>query len=207
MRRPLLLAFLTCLPAAGVIVDRIAISAGNRVITESEVELRLRLSAFESGLKPVLSPAERKLAAGRLLDQKLVEREMDLGHYPRLNKDGRKQLVRDYAEQYFQSDAAAMEKALTQDGLTVRDLEDDLARQEDLLTFLNLRFRPAVQVSEQEVQTYFRTRTDGQVPLNELRTQIEKLLTNAQADVELDAWLKEQRKRTRIEYLDKDLAP
>jgi hypothetical protein len=207
MRRLLLLAFVLGLPAGAVIVDRIAISAGARVITESEVELRLRLSAFQSGVKPVLSPAERKLAAGRLLDQKLVEREMDVGHYPRLNQDGRQQLVREYAEQYFQSDAAAMGRALAQDGLTVRDLEDDLARQEDLLTFLNLRFRPAVQIAEQDVQTYFRTKTNGQVPLNELRAQIEKLLTNERADVELDAWLKEQRKRTKIEYLDKDLAP
>ncbi|MDQ1472295.1 MAG: hypothetical protein QOJ99_3775 [Bryobacterales bacterium] len=207
MRRLLLLTCLVGLPAAAVIVDRIAISAGSRVITESEVELRLRLSAFESGLKPVLSPAERKLAAARLLDQKLVEREMDVGHYPRLNEDGRKQLVREYAEQYFQSDAAAMGRALAQDGLTVRDLEDDLARQEDLLTFLNLRFRPAVQIAEEDVQTYFRTKTNRQVPLNEVRTQIEKLLTNERADVELDAWLKEQRKRTKIEYLDKDLAP
>jgi hypothetical protein len=207
MRRLLLLAFVLGLPAGAVIVDRIAISAGARVITESEVELRLRLSAFQSGVKPVLSPAERKLAAGRLLDQKLVEREMDVGHYPRLNQDGRQQLVREYAEQYFQSDAAAMGRALAQDGLTVRDLEDDLARQEDLLTFLNLRFRPAVQIAEPDVQTYFRTKTNGQVPLHELRAQIEKLLTNERADVELEAWLKEQRKRTKIEYLDKDLAP
>src|SRR4051794_17929448 len=141
MRKLLLVAFLMAAPAGAVVVDRIAISAGNRVITESEVELRLRLSAFESGVKPVLSPAERKAAAGRLLDQKLVEREMDVGHYPRLNDEGRQQLVHEYAEQYFQGDAAAMGRALAQDGLTVRDLEDDLARQEDLLTFLNLRFR------------------------------------------------------------------
>jgi hypothetical protein len=207
MRTLLLLAFLTGLPAGAVIVDRIAISAGNLVITESEVELRLRLSAFESGVKPVLSAAERKAAAARLLDQKLVEREMDLGHYPRLSDEGRQQLVREYAEQYFQSDAAAMGRTLAQEGLTVRDLEDDLARQEDLLTFLNLRFRPAVQVAEQDIQTYFRTKTNGQVPLSELRGQIERLLTNERADVELDAWLKEQRKRTKIEYLDKDLAP
>src|SRR5207237_1154757 len=103
--------------------------------------------------------------------------------------------------------AAAMGRALAAYGLTARDLEDDLARQEDLLTFLNLRFRPAVQVSEEAVQTYFRTKTTGLVPLTELRTQIEKALTNERADQDLDAWLRDQRRRTHIEYQDKELAP
>ena len=35
----------------------------------------------------------------------------------------------------------------------------------------------------------------------------ERLLTIERADADLDAWLKDQRKRTKIEYLDKDLAP
>lgn len=195
------------MPAAAVIVDRVAISAGNRVITESEVELRMRLSAFQNGTPPENTLAARRAAANRLLDQKLVEREMDLGHYPRLNAEGRAQLLRDYAEQYFQSDAAAMVRALAGYHLTLQDLEDDLARQEDLLTFLNLRFRPAVQVSDEAIQTYYRTMTNRQAPLEEMRLQIEKLLTNERADVELDAWLKDQRKRTRIEYRDKELAP
>jgi hypothetical protein len=199
--------FLTALCARAVVVDRIAISAGNRVITESEVELRLRLTAFQNGTKPELTLAARREAAGRLLDQKLVEREMDLGHYPRLNPEGRKQVLADYAEQYFQSDAAAMGRALAAYALSERDLEEDLARQEDLLTFLSLRFRPAVQVSEQEVQDYYRTKTNGQIPLSELRAQIEKLIINERADRDLDAWLKDQRTRTRIEYLDKDLMP
>jgi hypothetical protein len=207
MRRRLAITLLLILPAQAVIVDRIAISAGNRVITESEVELRLRLSAFENGVKPALTSEARRTAANRLLDQKLVEREMDVGHYPRLSPEGRQQLLRDYAEQYFQSDAAAMGRALAEYGLTAADLEDDLARQEDLLTFLNLRFRPAVQISEDDIQQYFRTKTNGQVPLNEIRARIEKMLTNERADVELEAWLKDQRKRTKIEYLDRELAP
>src|SRR2546425_1258481 len=86
--------FLATLPAPAVIVDRVAVSVGNRVITQSEVELRVRLSAFQNGVKPEITLAARKEAAGRLLDQKLVEREMNLGNYPRLNDEGRQQLLR-----------------------------------------------------------------------------------------------------------------
>lgn len=194
-------------PVWAVVVDRVAIAAGNKVITESEVELRVRLSAFQNGTKPEMTLTARREAGSRLLDQKLVEREMEVGHYPQLSNEGRQQLLRDYAEQYFQSDAAAMGRALAIYGLTAQDLEEDLARQEDMLSFLSLRFRPAVQVSEQEIQTYYRTKTNGQIPLEEMRAQIEKVLTNERADQDLEAWIKDQRRRTRIEYQDKELAP
>ena len=204
MRKFLFMAVLMAMPAVAVIVDRIAVSAGTRVITASEVDLRLRLSAFQNGEKPRLTPAARKQAAERLIDQKIVEREMEVGHYPRLSTEGRKQLLLDYAEQYYQSGAAALERALAEYGLTPRDLEDDLARQSDLLTFLGVRFRPAVQVSEQDLQ---KTAADNNVSLTEFRARLERQFVNERADADLDAWVKDQRKRTKIEYLDKDLAP
>jgi hypothetical protein len=41
--------------------------------------------------------------------------------------------------------------------------------------------------------------------LNEMRAEIQLKLTNDRADKELDLWLTDQRKRTKIEYLEKDL--
>jgi hypothetical protein len=163
MRR-LLFALLFCgaVTASATIVDRIAIVVGNKIVTDSEIDLRIRLTAFENGAPPDFSLTSRRIAAERLIDQKLVEREMDVGHYPRSDTDERA--------------AAADEKSLAQYGLTRADLETDLARQNTLLGFLNLRFRPVVQDS-------------------------------GDADSALDAWLKDQRRRTRIEYLEKDLAP
>jgi hypothetical protein len=183
-RYALLLCLSVALPAAAVMVDRVAIATGNRVITDSEIELRIRLSAFQNGDKPLFTLEARKKGAQLLIDQKLVEREMDVGHYPRLNEDARRQLVADYSKTTYKSDPAAMRRALLDYGLTADDLEEDLARQSDVLTFLSLRFRPAVQVSDQDV-----------------------LHANQRADSDMNAWLGDQRKRTRIEYLEKDLAP
>ena len=42
--------------------------------------------------------------------------------------------------------------------------------------------------------------------LNEMRAEIEQKLTIERADKELEAWLQDQRKRTKIEYAEKDLA-
>jgi hypothetical protein len=160
------------LAAPAAIVDRSAVSVGGRVITASEIELRIRLTAFQNGEPANLSLAARRSAAQQLIDQRLVEREMDLGHYPRLDDESRDQLL-----SAWEADRAALETRLAGYGLTADDLEADLARQSDLLTFLSLRFRQTESVTRQ------------------------------QADAELDAWLRDQRKRVRILYLDKDLAP
>lgn len=190
--------------ARAVIVDRVAIAVGDKIITDSEIDQRLRLTAFQNHVKPDFSLASRRGAAQELVDQKLIEHEMDLGRYPRLDPARRHALLAGYEKTEYNSDPVATAKALEAYGLTPQDLEDDLGRQSDLLTFLNLRFRPAVQVTDQDVQKYFAAHfssSDGKT-LNQMREQIERQLTAERADKELDLWLKDQRKRTRIEYLE-----
>ena len=131
------------LAANAAIVDRIAIRVGTRIVTSSEVGLRVRLAAFQSRETAQITQATRKLAAQQLIDQRLVEREMDIGHYPRLEPEGRATLLPAYVTQYFGGDAGAMGAELTRYGLLPGDLEEDLARQVDLLSFLGLRFRQA----------------------------------------------------------------
>lgn len=206
---------LVVLAAQAAIVDRIAVAVGDKIITESEIDLRIRLTAFQNEEKADFSLASRRRAAGELIDQRLIEREMDVGHYPRLEPDRRAALLADYEKAEYKSEPAALAKALAAYGLTPQDLEDDLGRQSDLLTFLNLRFRPAVQVTDQDIQKYLdenvlkgaeKTLQAAQAAaLNEMRAQIEQKLTAERADKELDLWLQDQRRRTRIEYLEKDL--
>jgi hypothetical protein len=191
------LALMMAVGAEAVIVDRIAVSVGDKIVTESEIDLRIRLSAFQNREKPDFSLAARRRAAQELIDQRLVEREMDLGHYPRLDDTRRKALLDDYQKTGNNADLAAY-------GLKPQDLAEDLGRQEDLLTFLNLRFRPAVQVTDQDVQKYFAENVPKGT-LNEVRAEIQQKLTDERADKELDLWLQDQRKRTKIEYLEKDL--
>lgn len=181
------------LPLGAVIVDRVAITVGNKVITESEIDLRIRLTAFENDEKPDFSLAARRQAAQRLIEQKLVEREMDVGRYPRVTPEAAKPL------------SATQAQKLKDAGLTLADLARDITWQSELLTFLSLRFRPAVQVTDQDVEKYFKDKSlKGE--LNDVRADIEEKLTGERADKELDLWLQDQRKVTRIEYELKDLA-
>jgi hypothetical protein len=202
---PVLLLFL-CLPAHATIVDRIAITAGTQVITDSEIDRRLRLTAFESGVKPSFDLASRKAAADRLIDEKLIEHEMSVGRYPRLSAESRALALADLTK-------PGLEQKLATYGLTLHDLEEDVVRQSDLLTFVGLRFRPAVQVSDQDVRDYFRTTIQPKLPpgstegLEDYRSRIEAKITDDRADREMDLWLKDQRKKTTIRYPEKELAP
>jgi hypothetical protein len=76
-----------------------------------------------------------------------------------------------------------------------------------LLRFIEVRFRPAVQVSDQEIQDYFdkvvapaaRAAHPGEpVVLDDYRDQIEETLAGKRVDQESDTWLKEARKRNEI---------
>ena len=138
-----------------MIVDRVAITVGNKVITESEIDQRIRLTTFQNDEKPDFSLAARRLAASKLIDQKLIEREMDVGRYPRAEPGIGKTLLADYAKSNYKSNPIAMAAALQTYGLTPQDMEEELTLQSEILTFLNLRFRPAVQVSDADVLQYF----------------------------------------------------
>lgn len=202
----LTLALGSATPLGAVVVDRIAVIVANQIITSSDIETRLRLSAFENGAAPAdFSLAARRTALQSLIDQRLVGKEMELGHYPRLEAAERARLVSEFAVSAFNSSMEEMDRALARAGLQRKDLEEDLARQAELLTFLSLRFRPAVQISDADVDTRYRARTGPRVPLDEVRQSIEQSITAEQADRELDAWLAARRKSTRIVFVDRDL--
>ena len=64
MRSVAIIAALMAVPAAAVIVDRVAATVGIKVITDSEIDLRIRLTAFQNDEKPDFSLAARRHGFG-----------------------------------------------------------------------------------------------------------------------------------------------
>ena len=88
-------------------------------------------------------------------------------------------------------------------------MRDELLWQRTLLSFLDVRFRPSVQVSDKEIQDYFEKSVlpaaqaahPGQtVSLDDYREQIEAKLTGQREDQEMSRWLDQAKKRTDIVY-------
>lgn len=173
--RCLVLLLLGVVAVSAEVVDRTSVRVGTRIIASSEIDLRVRLAAFQNREKVEMSVVRRREAARQLIDQRLVEREMELGHYPRLDAAQRAPLLIVYAAQAFSGDVGALGAALASYGITPAELEEDLARQADLLTFLGLRFR-----------------------IND---------ETRKGDEDLEGWIQDQRRRTVIEYLQRELAP
>ena len=186
------------------VVDRIAVTVGNQVITETEILREIALTAFLNGEKPVFTAANKRKAADQLVEQKLVHKEMDMGHYPQATDDQAKELLAKTAANV--GGEQELQRKLAEVGLTQEDLQNHLRWQLTLVNFIDLRFRPAIQVTAQDIQDYYRQQIlpkqkPGQpIRFVDVRDQILQTLSAERADQQLDEWLKHAKSATRIDY-------
>lgn len=193
------------------VIDRLAITVGQRAITELQLDEELRVTAFLNHQTVVRDLAARRAAANRLIEQLLVAREMELSHYPLPDE----QDVNEYLEQIrngFES-TDAFAQALGAYDLTEPTLRDHLALQLTTLRFIEYRFRPDFAISDSDIQSYYErqasawktTHTGVPPSLEASKESIRSALIAKRTDEALDAWLQESRKQANIVYLDKSL--
>jgi len=186
-------------------LDRIAVSVGQDVITESQVIMDLRVAAFLEKKPLDLSGAAKRGDAERLVDQLLILREAADSHVTLPSTEAAAGLVAPYAaESSYQADLARY-------GISEGDLAAHLLAGLRTLTFTDLRFRPDVQVSPDDIRSYYDNivRQPGAaaaapIPsFEESREQIEKLLTEQRTLEALDKWLETTRSAARVQYREK----
>jgi hypothetical protein len=195
------------------IVDRIAVSVGNSVITAGDVNREIRVTALLNGSTLDFSPAAKRATAERLVEQQLVRRELELTRFSMPEASAVVPQFLEFRKTQFQGDED-FQRALKDAGITEQDLKDELLWQVTLLGFIGVRFRPGVQVTEQDIRDYFEkvVRPTAQAAhpgeptlLENYRDQIEETLTGNRADQEMDQWLREARKRTDIVFHEEAL--
>jgi len=199
-------AALLTLAAHGEIIDRIAISVGTRVVTQSDLDRAIRVAAFQDGVKVDFSPARKKAVAQALTEQKLVQIELESSRYPLPDPAEITPAIEQFKKEHFKDDAA-YRAALAEYGINEQDFRDMLLWQRTLLLFVQVRFETGAPITEPEIQEYFEKNVKlkaeaahpGQpVLLEDFRGQIEQAISGQRADQQVDAWLKEVRKRTHI---------
>ena len=188
------------------IVDRIAVSVGNQIITESQIVEEIRVAAFLNRQAPALTADGKRKAAERLVEQTLFKRDMELSHYPFPSIEEAAGMEAGIRAAY------ASESAFLSDLERCQITEDELRRhmwwQVAMLRFIEYRFRPAVQVSEAEIVEYYgkkaaewsRQAAPNIPPLSEARAGIERILTEQRVDQAVDRWLGETRTQMAIRY-------
>jgi hypothetical protein len=188
------------LPLRPETIDRIAVSVGDRVITSSDLDRQIRVSAFLSGTPADFAPAARRAMAGRMVEQKLVQLEADTTHIVDADNAAIARALDDFVERYFPS-PDDYRRALAEAGLTEQDLTGELLRERTFNAFLEIRFQPAVQVNESDIEEYYRKQIAASgIPLAQVHAQIQRTLTAERVDEEVNRWVAEARRRTQIVY-------
>lgn len=200
----------------GTVIDRVAVVVGTQVITESEIDLTVRLTAFLNE-KPVdLGKDARRATAARLVDKKIILKELDFSRFPRPTMAEVEPLVESFVKTRFKDDRAAYLAEIEKYGITEAEFKDYRLWLLTFFRFIDFRFRPGVQVSDQEIEDYFNSKIKAlaqqanpgkAVTVDEYRDRIERILLVRREDQQLEQWLADQLKRTTVEYRDETLKP
>lgn len=212
--RAVFIALLSSVMLHAVIIDRIAIVVGgDKIIKDSDINRDIRLVSFINKQKADFGADARRTAASRLVDQMLIRREIEVGMYSVPSEsDVAKTLAG--VEKSRCPTAAQCKKEMADYGLTQQELKEYLSWQLTVLRFIDTRFRPAVLVTDEEIEAYYRqhlAELQKQNPgkpdtLEALHDQIQQTITAERINEQFYSWLKARRQAIKIEYREASLA-
>ena len=181
------------------VVDRVIARVEEEVILQSDVEQLARYQVLVDGK----SESEAQIL-DRLIDQWIVRKEAEASHFTPVSgadvERGMLRLERSFAKKEdFEAQRA---KA----GISESELKEIVTAQAYLSNYLDSRFRPTVQVNEQEIQDFYnqavipRAKARGQEPpsFDAARDLIQEVLIQRGINEQADKWLKESRTRLSI---------
>jgi peptidyl-prolyl cis-trans isomerase SurA len=204
-----LLLFASCI-ASAVIIDRIAVIVENRIVKESDIKLDIRVTSFLNNENPDFSLASQRKALNRLIDQVFIRREIELGDYPTATLQQADQQLESVKKERFKTEAA-FRQALRRYDLTELDLRTQFQWQLTVLRFIDVRFKPALLVTDDEIEKYYREHAAAlrrEYPgksLDNLRDRIREILTDEKVNQQFFGWLDEQRKNTKVQFREASL--
>jgi peptidyl-prolyl cis-trans isomerase SurA len=207
LRRLLVVLSLTSMLIGAVVVDRVAIVVGKRVIKASDIDRDLRAAQFVNGEPLDLSPPAKKKIADRLIIQELIRQEIQNGGYSQPTQQDVNAFSRQLIRDRFSGSDAKYRAALSGYGLSEDQVRDYLRWQLTVLRFIEERFRPGVLVTDEDIRAYYeehRAELQKAHPQNNtfeaLAPKIREIIAGERVNEAFDQWLDEMRRRTRIEY-------
>ena len=191
-------------PAEGdaTVVDGIVERVEDDIITESEVR---ELEAFQ---KLVNGRAmSRDDVIRELTDQWIIRNEAGVNRFRQPSAEARDHAFQDFSQRF--SSPGEMHARLAEAGLTEAALKRLLGEQLYLSSFLEVKFRPVAQVTEDQIDAYYggeftsdlKKRGEPIPPRADVEDQIRELLTERTVSERSERWLDDTRTRLHIELL------
>jgi hypothetical protein len=210
----LVLPFALLLPCAGQqVIDRMVAVVDNQVITQSDWDEQERFEALAEGRSAAVqhSPA----ALERLIDRVLISEHLSkarLQHATPEDVSSQIAAIRKQLPAAQSQDDAAWRKTLAAYAISEEDLAQIVAEQVDVLRFVDLRFRPSVQVPQEELETYYNKTflpelkkagaSDAEPPpLKQVEERIRQVLTEQRVNEILNSWVQSLRTQASIRLI------
>jgi hypothetical protein len=202
---------LTAVAAGGELLDRVAVSAGQQVVTLGAVLRQLRMEALATGEAMVDTAENRRRAASRLVDQGIVLREIELSRFLQPSMAEAEAALERYLKQSGQTREQFQARVKSM-GFSEEDFEHELQSRISVLRFIDFRFAPGIQVSDEEIEKYYREEYTAQYrklspgtavpPLEEEREGIVRVLTARAANAAMEQWLERTREAAGVKYFE-----
>jgi peptidyl-prolyl cis-trans isomerase SurA len=208
-------------PQPAVVLDRVEAVVNNQAILASDIQSEIKLS--------VLDPergARRQLSARRalqlLISRALIQQQVGQANMqaPEPTDKEIKTRVQEMREQLpacvlanCASDAG-WASFLETNGLTEAEVESNTRLRLVVLGFIESRFRQGIQISQEEIEKYYRETLLPEYPKNEqapaldsVAPRIQEILLQQQVNALFGTWLQDLRKQGDVEVLDRELEP
>jgi len=203
-------------PPVPVVLDRVVAVVNNQTILSSDLDDEIRLSVLDPG-RAGLGVLTRKraleqLIARALIQQQIRQEDAQAAAPTQAEVDARLADIRKELPACVRQNCASeagWKAFLATHGLTPERVDTYLRYRVEILRFIEQRFRQGIQISPQQIETYYHNTLLPQysageaIPsLSKVAPRIEEILLQQQVNLLFDEWLQNLRKQGEIEVLD-----
>jgi peptidyl-prolyl cis-trans isomerase SurA len=189
--------------AAQQVVDRVVARIGSDIITHSDLAELGRFQQLMDG--KVRSSSDR---LKELAEQWIVAHEASLSGFTKPTAKDVDKATADLSARF--GSAQAFQNRLKQLALSEDDVRQMLGRQLFLTRYLDYRFRPEVQVGEEQVEAYYQKTLVPQLqqkgqsvpPLDRVEDQVRELLVQQDINRRAVQWLDRMEERWKVERVE-----
>jgi hypothetical protein len=203
---------MTVIPAARAseVLDGMVATVNGHVILLSDWDDELRFECFTSGRKIAdVNAEEKKAALNRLIDQELLREQMHVNDVKQVLPEEIKKQVESFRTDYVRENpGTTWEVGLSHYGLTEKFVENHVRTELEQLQFVDSRFRASTQVSEAEIEQYYKDQLVPKLPatdpvsLTEAAPKIREILTQSKINQTLSSWLETLRSQAEIRNMN-----
>jgi hypothetical protein len=203
-------------PTDSAVLDRVVAVVNNQAILASDLDDEIRLSVLDPGRGglgiPTRAQALDQLISRTLIQQQIRDEDMKAIEPSAAEVDARLEEMRKEIPACIRQNCASeagWKAFLIAHGLTLERVQAYMRYRIEILRFIEERFRQGIQISPQDIQTYYNetllpqyAKGDAVPPLDRVTPRIQEILLQQRVNALFDGWLENLRKQGEIEVLD-----